>query len=118
MTAFNISTVALFPGIALVSLALVLLARCYSLPALAVGLAGLLTLTTASTWIASAGPVVDTRQIDDLKNQIAQLQKKLNEADQRKSSIVEPETDRGVPPVQPVAEAPKGIIDGDRKSVV
>ena len=48
------SAVVVFTGLSLVALGLGLLARRYSGHALAIGLIGLLSLTTASTWIISA----------------------------------------------------------------
>jgi hypothetical protein len=60
MSVFNTATLFLFPGLGLVALAIGLLSRRYMGSALAVGLIGLLTLTTASTWISSAGPMMDT----------------------------------------------------------
>ena len=50
MSAFNTATLLLFTGLGLVALAIGLLSRRYSAIALAVGLTGLLTLTTVSTW--------------------------------------------------------------------
>ena len=55
MSAFNTASLLLFPGLGLVALGIGLLSRRYSASALAVGLAGLLILATASTWINSAG---------------------------------------------------------------
>ena len=57
MYAFNTAALLLFPGLGLAALAIGLLARRYSASALTVGLTGLLALTTASTWITTAGPV-------------------------------------------------------------
>lgn len=57
MSAFNTASLLLFPGLALVALAIGLLVRRYSASALAVGLTGLLTLALASTWITTAGPI-------------------------------------------------------------
>jgi hypothetical protein len=58
MSAFNLATVAIFASLGLVALALGLLARAYTTTALVTGLVGLLTLTTTSTWLAQAGPVI------------------------------------------------------------
>jgi hypothetical protein len=55
MSAFNIASLLLFPGLGLVALGIGLLSRRYSASAIAVGLAGLLILATAATWINSAG---------------------------------------------------------------
>jgi hypothetical protein len=56
MAASTIAAVVIFASIGLVALALGLLARRYSGRALAIGLIGLLALTTASTWMTYAGP--------------------------------------------------------------
>jgi hypothetical protein len=66
MFAFKTASLLLFPGLGLVALAFWLLARRYSTAAFAVGLTGLLALTTASTWITAAGPVTDTKRADEL----------------------------------------------------
>jgi len=73
MSAFNAATVVLFPGLGLVALAIGLLVQRYSASALVIGLAGLLILTTASTWITISGPVMDNTQIDRLKTDNARL---------------------------------------------
>jgi hypothetical protein len=73
MSAFNTATLLLFPGLGLVALAIGLLSRRYSASALAVGLTGLLALTTASTWISSAGPMTDTTQPSKLMSNNAEL---------------------------------------------
>ena len=73
MSAFNTATVLLFPGIGLVALAIGLLSRRYSASAFTVCLIGLLTLTTASTWISSAGPITDTTQPSKLMSDDAEL---------------------------------------------
>lgn len=73
MSAFNIATLLLFPGLGLVALAIGLLARRFSRSALVVGLTGLLTLTTASTWITASGPITDTTQIEKLTTDNAKL---------------------------------------------
>jgi len=56
MSAFSTANFLLFPGLGLVALAIGLLARRYSASALGVGLVGLLSLATASTWIIAAVP--------------------------------------------------------------
>lgn len=73
MSAFNTAILLLFPGLGLVALAIGLLSRRYSASALAVGLTGLLTLTTASTWISSAGPMTDTTQPTKLMSDNGEL---------------------------------------------
>ena len=73
MSAFNSATLVLFPALGLVALAIGLLARRYSTPALGVGLTGLLVLTSASTWITSAGPAMDTQLIGTLNGEISKL---------------------------------------------
>jgi hypothetical protein len=73
MSTFNTASILLFPGLALVALAIGLLSRRYSASALAVGLAGLLTLAIASTWINSVGPTTDTRQPSKLTSDNAEL---------------------------------------------
>ena len=62
MSAFNTASLLLFPGLALVALAIGLLVRRYSAAALAVGLTGLLTLAIASTWITTAGPIKEPNE--------------------------------------------------------
>jgi hypothetical protein len=80
MLAFNASSAAsvvVFASLGLIALALGLLARTYTTAALFTGLAGLLALTAASTWIAQAGPVSDTGPIDALRRQIAVKDREL-----------------------------------------
>ena len=90
MSAFNTATLLLFPGLGLVAVAIGLLVRRYSVPAFVVGLVGLLTLTTASTWITAAGPMTDTTQLAKLttdnaklKDTIAKQQLELEDARKR-----------------------------------
>lgn len=68
MYEFDTATVLLFPGLGLVALAIALLSRRYSASALTVGLIGLFALTTASTWISSAGPMTETARPSELDN--------------------------------------------------
>jgi len=77
MTASTIAAVVVFAGLGLVALGLGLLVRRYSGHALAIGLVGLLALTTASTWIIHARPDTDVGVIDNLKVEIAALNKEL-----------------------------------------
>lgn len=62
MSAFNTATLFLFAGVSLVALAIGFLSRRYSSPAFLVGLAGLLALTTATTWITVAVPITNAVQ--------------------------------------------------------
>lgn len=71
----------LFPGLGLVAVAFVLLARRYSTSALGVGLAGLLTLTTASTWVISGGP--NTASTGGLGGIIEELRARIDDGDKR-----------------------------------
>jgi Skp family chaperone for outer membrane proteins len=77
MTAFNTAITVVFTSLGLVALALVLLVRRYSASAFAIGLVGLLTLITASTWITFGGPETDRQAIDNLKGEIAARNKDL-----------------------------------------
>jgi Na+/H+ antiporter NhaC len=63
MTAFNTATLFLFAGVGLVALAIGFLSRRYSSPAFLVGLAGLLALATATTWITVAVPMTNAVQL-------------------------------------------------------
>jgi Skp family chaperone for outer membrane proteins len=83
MVAFSSTTSAtlvIFASLGLVALAMGLLARRYSATALTIGLAGLLALTTASTWIAYAKPENAVPVINTLKSEIARLNKELHGA--------------------------------------
>jgi len=77
MTASTIAAVVIFAGLGLVALALGLLVRRYSGHALAIALVGLLALTTASTWIIYSRPDTDIRVINNLKVEIAALNKEF-----------------------------------------
>jgi hypothetical protein len=86
MVAFSSTTSAtlvIFVSLGLVALAIGLLARRYSATALMIGLAGLLGLTTASTWIAYARPENAAPVINTLKAEIAGLNKELHGARER-----------------------------------
>lgn len=78
MSAFNTATLLLFPGLGLVALAMGLLSRRYSVSACAVGLTGLLTLTTASTWISSAGSMMPAVGLDKLRSENEKLMSDLD----------------------------------------
>src|SRR5215813_5264644 len=78
MSAFNPVTLLLFPGLGLVALAIGLLSRRYLASGLAVGLIGLLTLTTASTWISSAGPISDNAELRETKAEAERLAGELD----------------------------------------
>jgi hypothetical protein len=75
MSAFNTASLLLFPGLGLVALGIGLLSRRYSASALAVGLAGLLILATASTWINSAGGMTGTTHPSKPMSDNAELKK-------------------------------------------
>jgi len=77
MTASTTAAMVVFAGLGLVALAIGLLVRRYSRHALAVGLVGLLALTTASTWIIYARPDTDVRVLNNLQVEIAALNKEL-----------------------------------------
>lgn len=64
MSASTTVSLLLFPGLALVALSIGLLARRYSAPALVVGLTGLVTLATASTWIIATRPTTEAPPLD------------------------------------------------------
>jgi hypothetical protein len=77
VTAFNTATMVLFASLGLVALALMLLVRRYSATALTIGLAGLLAITTVSTWITYATPENDVQVVDHLKEEIANLKAQI-----------------------------------------
>ena len=82
MTTFTFATTVIFASLGIVGLALGLLARRYSLPVLAIGLAGLLALTAASTWITLTWPEFIDQATKELSTQNVQLRNtnvKLNE---------------------------------------
>jgi hypothetical protein len=85
MTAFGTPTVAgvvIFASLGLVALSLALLARRYSASAFAIGLVGLLVLTTVSTWNTYARPETDVqdrreeREIQRPHERIQELEKR------------------------------------------
>jgi len=84
MSAYQTTTLLLFPGLGLVALAIGLLSRRYSVSALIAGLAGLLTLATASTWITAAGPRTYTAQIDTL---LAEMEKSKTTIAQQRAEL-------------------------------
>lgn len=101
MSALSIATFAMFSGLGLVALALVLMARRYTLPALVIGLSGLLPLTASAAWVVRAWPAnnVQTesdmvealrREIADLKAQTARKDADL-EAERQKGAEAESE---------------------------
>lgn len=110
MSAFNWATFIFYPALGLVALALGLLARSYSNSAFAAGLAGLMALTTASTWMTVAGPVTDTVQIDRLAVENAELKgtlKKLHaDIDDARRKASEPSAGKAeeAPPQPPSDE--------------
>ena len=77
MTAFGTAITVVFTSLGLVALALVLLVRRFSASAFAIGLVGLLALTTASTWIIFGRSETDPRAIDNLKGEITARYKDL-----------------------------------------
>jgi hypothetical protein len=90
MSAFNPATLLLFPGLGLVALAIGLLSRRYTASALAIGLIGLLTLTTASTWISSAGSMSDNAELMQRNAEMERLvgelhDEKIRRADSQRS---------------------------------
>ncbi len=121
MSAFNTATLLLFPGLGLVALAIGLLSRRYSAAALAVGLTGLLTLTTASTWISSAGPMADTTQPSmsmsdntELKESMAEVERLVGELrDQGRKATAA--TARNTELEEKVREAQHGRAAAERK---
>src|SRR5262245_45111361 len=94
MTASTIAAVVVFAGLGLVALALGLLVRRNSGLALAIGLVGLLALTTASTWIIHARPDTDVGVIDNLKVEIAALNKELQRSRAQRQEQEQIRTDR------------------------
>jgi outer membrane protein OmpA-like peptidoglycan-associated protein len=83
MTAFNAATIVVFASLGLVALALGLLVRRYSGSALATGLAGLLALTTALTWMTYAGPEIPAQAMNNPKPEIAAGNKELQSSRER-----------------------------------
>jgi hypothetical protein len=100
MSAFNTAILLLFPGLGIVALAIGLLSRRYSASALVVGLTGLLTLTTASTWISSAGPMSDSAERREAKAEVERLVGELH--DERSSR----------------ANSQRSVADADRRANV
>ena len=98
MSGFNIAIIVVFASIGLIALALGLLARAYSPGALVTGMAALLALTTASTWIAMAWPeaqstIADAPAADKPINAItsgdsqALLEREKREGDQARREL-------------------------------
>jgi hypothetical protein len=77
MTAFSTAITVVFASLGLVALALVLLVRRYSTSAFAIGLVGLLALTTTLTWITFGRPETEPQAIDYLKGEMAPRNKDL-----------------------------------------
>lgn len=65
MSAYHAAPFVLFPALGLVALSIGLLSRRYSAAALAIGLAGLLALTVASTWLITAPPLTVTAPLPE-----------------------------------------------------
>jgi hypothetical protein len=84
MTASTTAAVVVFAGLGMVALALGLLVRRYSGHALAIGLVGLLALTTASTWLTYTRSDPDVRAVNDLQLEIAALNKELQRSREQK----------------------------------
>jgi len=82
MTASIFVAVVVFAGLGLVALALGLLVRRYSGGALAIGLGGLLTLTTALTWIIYAGPetAAPNKELQTAREQMRRLGERFENA--------------------------------------
>ena len=82
MTASTFAAVAVFAGLGVVALALGLLVRRYSGGALAIGLIGLLTLATASTWIIYAGQetAAQNKELQTAREQIRRLEQRFENA--------------------------------------
>jgi hypothetical protein len=82
MTASTIAAVVVSAGLGLVALALGLLARRYSGHALAIGLIGLLGLTTATTWIISTAldSAGQNKELLSLREQARALERQLEKA--------------------------------------
>jgi hypothetical protein len=88
MSAFSMASTAVFASVGLMALALGLLARAYSGRVLAVGLAGLFGVTTASAWIAQAGPEVDVSEIKRLTREIAKLKEKTSDVTRNDPELI------------------------------
>jgi hypothetical protein len=118
LNAFSAATIVVFASLGLIALALGLLARTYTTAALVTGLAGLLSLTAASTWIAQAGPVIDPGPNADLKRRIDDKDKEISGLrDQIKqlpvvSTITAPVT-TPVPPPPPVDDGKSARLAKD-----
>ena len=108
MPASNFAIPLLFPGVGLVALAIGLLVRRYSPSAFVIGLTGLLALTSASTWIAAAGPMADTKQVDKIVTDNAELKRTIA----RQQAELE---DARKPAAQPLAKAePDGELRAEQ----
>jgi Skp family chaperone for outer membrane proteins len=103
MTAFSTAITIVFASLGLVALALVLLVRHLSASALAIGVLGLIALTTAAIWIIFGRPETDPRAIDNLKEEIAARHKDLQslreqvQGLEKRLGALEAENDR-IPP--------------------
>jgi hypothetical protein len=95
MTASSIATVVVFASIGILSLALALIARRYSVTALTIGLAGLFALTTAATWNTRAGSG-DVQVIGNLKAEIALAKKELQTWRERNEELAKRDEARRV----------------------
>jgi hypothetical protein len=83
-----------FTSLGLVALALVLLVRRYSVSAFVIGLVGLLALTTAATWFASAESGVEPQVLDSLKTELATGKKELQRSHERIQELEKRETNQ------------------------
>jgi hypothetical protein len=84
----SVTSAILFASVGLVALGLGLLSRSYSGRALAIGLAGLLALSTVSTWLTYAGPNASRLQEPSgveagAGAEIAELKARLQQADEK-----------------------------------
>jgi hypothetical protein len=109
MFAYNTPTLLLFPGLGFVALAIGLLARRYSASAFAVGLAGLLALTMASTWISSARPVTDTTQPSKPKSDNAEPTETKSEVKRLVGELHDERSRR--------ADSERSAADADRRAI-
>ena len=71
---FSAATAAIFASLGLVALALVRLARSYSASVLAIGLTGLLGVTTGTTWLVGSAQLA-SHEINDLKPRVSEPSK-------------------------------------------
>src|SRR5215470_5850804 len=76
----TIATVMVFASLSVVALALVLIARRYSVAVLSIGLAGIFALTTAATWITRTGTAnefAENRELERSRERIQKLEKQI-----------------------------------------